>query len=626
MLSYSLSAEQADVHHTALSRSGPLLAIQTIIAEGGLWYAKSVPPLMASSSAVAFEHLNSRGGTPTPNMTLLPPTSLTQPNSASTDITQATAQSTITSTATSSHRSSSSNDSVSSLASIAAFSNPAPGTFRHSLDTQDAPSTMLGRALAMAAPYPKLQIMKNKGVRDSHNIENIDVENGLPGDPELRKRESRKLKSYSMSRYSVISQHSIRSQEQQRGRKRSNTLGMSSGLEKSWEDVENAGEFGLRTPHRRRSALAIKDANSLTAAILAEKKRTPPRSPSVSSFTFRSSQGTSAHERRRSAPITPSSYKTVDESGILVSRYTDASSYNIDSLTASLLTSMLPGMRISTSALSTSDKRNSLHRSMSRDTTDDHREVTNTTATKSRPNLSLDISAKDSTFAKCDETSVGDSRQYSNGSPTEYLAKAKASGNDSQKPQQSRQGQHLRRRSRKSISYALPDDDELDHQTKKANHLPIDATNITTRRGGKSRLTPAVEEREEKVALPPAPRPSLEESYEVVDQHPIGDDSGLEVSFPDDLQPNAQNQMAQLSSARFCLRISLSTLPLHVQQITPHRPVLQVSSFVPKLVPLLRARTMMTKSVKSQWPLASLEHHQSAPSCQMAFYALFQRL
>lgn len=443
-------------------RSGPLLAIQTIIAEGGFWYAKSVPPLMASSSAVAFEHLNSRGGTPMPNMALLQPANTTQPNSANTDITQATAQSAVTGsttgsgTVTSSHRSSSSNDSVSSLASIAAFSNPAPGTFRHSLDTQDAPSTMLGRALAMAAPHPKLQIMKAKGIRDSHNIENIDVENGLPPDHsevELSKREPRKLnKSQSISRNSMISQRSANSH---RERRRSNTI--TSAAEKSWDDLENQLEFGLRTPHRR-SALSMKDANSLTAAMLAEKKRTPPRSPSVSSFTFRSSQGTSAHERRRSAPITPSSYKTVNESGVLVGRPNDGSSYNIDSLTASLLMNMLPGMRISASAQSASDRRTSHHKSRSRDDAcASHAEATSTTASKKqRPNLSLDISARESAFTKCDETVVSVEANSLQESPT--LNTAKASGNKGQN-EHTRQGQHLRRRSRKSVSYALPDDD-----------------------------------------------------------------------------------------------------------------------------------------------------------------------
>lgn len=483
---------------------------------------------MASSSAVAFEQLNSRGGTPTPNVHLLYPTSVTQPNSASTDITQATAQSAISATTTSSHRSSSSNDSVSSLASIAAFSNPAPGTFRHSLDTQDAPSTILGRALAMAAPHPKLQIMKTKGLRDSHNIENIDIENHLPGDPELRKRESRKLKTYSMSRHSVISQHSVRSQREKR---RSNTIGLASA-EKSWEDLESGTEFGLRTPHRR-SALSMKDINSLTAAMLAEKKRTPPRSPSVSSFTFRSSRGTSAHERRRSAPITPSSYRNTDESGVLIPRHTDASSYNIDSLTASLLTNMLPGMRISTSAQSSSDKRNSLHKSNRRENTVHSRyEASSTASKKSRPNLSLDISAKNSTFAKCDETFVAALPNLSHESPTNYLARA--SGNDGQK-EHGRQGQHLRRRSRKSISYALPNDEDANErqtQQEERAHLPVDGRNITTRRGGgKPRLTPAAEEQEESRSMPAAPRPSLEESFEAVDKTQIFDESNVEVRF-----------------------------------------------------------------------------------------------
>jgi hypothetical protein len=194
-----------------------------MIAEGGFWYAKTVPPLMASSSAVAFEHLQSRGGTPNPNLQPPHSASLVQPSSANTDITQATAQSAVT-TATSSHRSTASNSSISSLASIAAFSNPPQGTFRHSLDTQQAPSTMIGRVFAMAAPHPKLQIMKPKSARESANIENIDVEYGENAVSHHDKRESRKLKSLSVYQESVTSH---------RERRRSNTLAT---FDKSWEN------------------------------------------------------------------------------------------------------------------------------------------------------------------------------------------------------------------------------------------------------------------------------------------------------------------------------------------------------------------------------------------------------
>lgn len=489
---------------------------------------------MASSSAMAFEHLQSRGGTPTPNFLAPSSATPTQPNSASTDITQATAQSAATSGTVSSHRSSSSNDSVSSLASIAAFSNPVPGTFRHSLDTQDAPSTLLGRALAMAAPHPKLQVMKAKGaVRESANIENIDIEGGPPGDPELRKRESRKLKAYSMSRGSVIS---LRSTVSQRERKRSNTVGLA---EKSWDDLEGGAEFGLRTPNRR-SALAMKDANSLTAAILAEKKRTPPRSPSISSFTFRSSQDASAHERRRSAPITPSTYRSTDESGVLISRPDNSSNYNIDSLTASLLTNMLPGMRISASAQSTTNKRNSLHKSRSREDAYDTQNggmSRSSASMRKRPNPSLDIAQKDTPTGKDDQDLNAQHRLPLHDSPTVHLAKA--TGNDVP-GQQSRQGQHLRRRSRKSVSYALPLEDE--DQNAQSRMHPIDETNVTTRRGGKVRLSPATEPSEQErnrtlrpsIDLPAGPRPSLEErsleeSFEMVEKIKYDREARVEV-------------------------------------------------------------------------------------------------
>lgn len=493
---------------------------------------------MASSSAVAFEHLQSRGGTPTPNLLVPNSASLTQPSSANTDRSQATAQTAALSGTVSLHvssfRSSSSNDSVSSLASIAAFSNPAPGTFRHSLDTQDAPSTILGRALAMAAPHPKLQIMKAKGgVRESANVENIDIENGPPGDHDLRKRESRKLKSYSMSRNSVIS---LRSPVSQRERKRSNTIGLA---EKSWDDVEAGAEFGLRTPNRR-SALAMKDANSLTAAILAEKKRTPPRSPSISSFTFKSSQGASAHERRRSAPITPSSYRSTDESGVLVVRPDTASNYNIDSLTASLLTNMLPGMRISTSAQSIASKRNSLHKSKSKEvaTAVSKSDLSrSSTSTRKRPNLSLDLPARDRAKAQHDSADV---YRYEVAGDSPTVHRAKASG--SEVPAQDghgRQGQHLRRRSTKSVSYILPDEDE--EQDRRL--LPIDESNVTTKRGGKPKLSPAADSHGKdeptcslrpSIDVPPAPRPSLEdrsleESFEMVEKVKHEGDGPVEV-------------------------------------------------------------------------------------------------
>lgn len=478
--------------HLLYHRPGPLLAVQTMLAEGGFWYRKSVPPLMASSSAVAFEQLNSRANTPAP--ALQPPHSatFTQPNSANTDITQATAQSAATNA--SSHRSTSSTGSISSLASIAAFGHPAPGTFRHSLDTQDAPSGIFARALAMAAPHPKLQIIKAKGARDSHNIENIDIEETAGFDEdELRRLEARKLKSFSMSNSSVASQ---------RERRRSQTVGT---LDNSWDDVEKA-EFGHKTPHRR-SALSMKDANSLTAAILAEKKRPPSRSPSVSSFTFRSSRGTSMQERRRSTPITPVSNKSDDESGVLVQRPGEGD-YNIDSLTASLLQNMLPSMRVSTSTVSS--KRTSLHKSKSRDTTSTSPESTFTSSSslrKKRPNLSLDIAAKDSSFYKVEEASRNiEIGQTSVNSSSKAISSSRSHGRLVEERRMKGQ-QHLRRRSRKSISYALEND------TVEAPLFGLDDKHITIRKMVvKPKLSPATEtsEKEEEDRSPSGPRPSPE--------------------------------------------------------------------------------------------------------------------
>ena len=187
-----------------ISLSGPLLAVQTALADG-FWYKKDLPLLMASSSAVAFEHIESRANTPafTGPIHLAPSghpalqaaqaqvqaKSPTPSNSANTESTSTT------STATH-HRSNESRGSSSSisLASIAAFSNPAPGTFRHSEDTREAPTSLVAKALYMAAPHPKLQIISRGLPGGGEQAEKQDGQ-GDAGD--WKKKEARKLKSFS---------------------------------------------------------------------------------------------------------------------------------------------------------------------------------------------------------------------------------------------------------------------------------------------------------------------------------------------------------------------------------------------------------------------------------------------
>jgi hypothetical protein len=115
----------------------------------------------------------------------------TLPNSATTEA-----------TATTHHRSNESRGSSSSisLASIAAFSNPAPGTFRHSEDTREAPTSLVAKALYMAAPHPKLQII-SRGAPGGGGSANANEQQQQIGkteeDGDWKKKEARKLKAFS---------------------------------------------------------------------------------------------------------------------------------------------------------------------------------------------------------------------------------------------------------------------------------------------------------------------------------------------------------------------------------------------------------------------------------------------
>lgn len=158
---------------------------------------------MCSSSAVAFEHLDSRTNTPFPlsaNTASSRPQSPTQPTSASSGQ-SASANVQSAKNNTSQHRSSSSNDSTSSssLASIAAFSNPPPGLIRHSFDTTDAPSSHLARLFSMATPHPKLQVIgrSSPSPQQNNDWEAPEMEIAAGNDEDWQKKEARKLKSFS---------------------------------------------------------------------------------------------------------------------------------------------------------------------------------------------------------------------------------------------------------------------------------------------------------------------------------------------------------------------------------------------------------------------------------------------
>ena len=196
---------------------GPLLAIQTIMAEG-FWYKNDRAPPMASSSAVAFEHLASRPVTPFPmplsaqtdavssgGLSSGQPISPVPPMSAvsgtsNTDIGNHFA-SRAASRAGSHHRSTGSNNSTSaaSLTSFAAFSQPPQGIVRHSLDTTEAPTNIFARALHMAAPHPKLQVI-SRGAGGHAPRQSEEIAKPETPDGDWLKKEAQKLKSINMTK------------------------------------------------------------------------------------------------------------------------------------------------------------------------------------------------------------------------------------------------------------------------------------------------------------------------------------------------------------------------------------------------------------------------------------------
>ena len=103
-----------------------------------------------------------------------------------------------------------------SLSSLAAFSAPSPGTFRHSEDTREAPSGLVAKALSMAVPHPKLQVL-SRGNSGSHlggsRDPSSDVEKQDEVDADWEKREARKLKSFS-----YVPSHAVRKYQLADGR------------------------------------------------------------------------------------------------------------------------------------------------------------------------------------------------------------------------------------------------------------------------------------------------------------------------------------------------------------------------------------------------------------------------
>ena len=123
-------------------------------------------------------------------------------------------------------------------------------------------------------------------------------------------------------------------------------LGVSSDAPEKVEKQDNT---------TRRSVLGMKDANLVTAQILADsnskKRRTPSPTPSIGSASARSV----ISERRRSAPITPVSDKSrhslaaasISEDGVWVKR---KSEQPMDAMTAALLENLIPGVEVGRSS------------------------------------------------------------------------------------------------------------------------------------------------------------------------------------------------------------------------------------------------------------------------------------
>lgn len=226
-------------------------------------------------------------------------------------------------------------------------------------------------------------------------------------------------------------------------RRRSNTI---TSMLVTRDDLEKAnttqGSIG------RRSVLGIKDQNALTAQILAEteKKLTGSPSPttSSSSTSMRSARSSLLHDRRASAPVTPASKRTT-ESGVLVDRQSPTD-YTIDSMTASILPGLVPGIKIGRSSIS---NRNSFRAGLDKATTSTPDSSASFKKAK-KPNLSLSLDKQDSHFTKFNEvvamTSVDDAPRQTNETHDRNAASHVRTSSRDIHPSQSYSG-HLRKRS-----------------------------------------------------------------------------------------------------------------------------------------------------------------------------------
>lgn len=287
----------------------------------------------------------------------------------------------------------------------------------------------------------------------------------------------------------------------------------------------------------RRSVLGMKDANLVTAQILADsnskKRRTPSPTPSIGSASARSV----ISERRKSAPIMPVSAKSsrhsaaISEDGVWVKR---KSEQPMDAMTAALLENLIPGVKVGRSSYQRPKRNSRVEGELAAAT--QHvaavRVLESTTPTSSksassasssarkhrnRQNLSLDISRNNSHFSSVDDRERVLAEAYDtvvgSASAKRSEASAPTAPVKSEDTVAAAQGQqHLRRRSWKSVSGAiLPLQDKGENMS-----VPVHDGNVS-RRKVTPKLSPPKEVAEERdldeldVPQPSAPRPSLDE-------------------------------------------------------------------------------------------------------------------
>ena len=239
----------------------------------------------------------------------------------------------------------------------------------------------------------------------------------------------------------------------------------------------------------------------------ADRKRTPSPSSTASAHSQRSVHSTLRKQiRRKSAPVIPDSRRPFDDlkdSGVYIKHQTV--DFGVDTMTASLLTSLVPGIKIGQSSFSKRSTRS--QRPLTPNSTI-------SSSRKKRPDLSLPIATQDSRFAKCDDVTRIHACSMSISSSVQPVAQE----NDS--------STHLRRRSWKTASFAKANTEEREENLDSIYDVHV------TRRVARPKLSPPEEMKEEEDCMPSpvsSPEP-LTTEHDDDDERPL-EDSRLEVSW-----------------------------------------------------------------------------------------------